>query len=167
MKTLLFLVCLTTAICGCRLPSSDKANSSNFRLEVEDVAMNDSLIFANLKISTVQPTLLAIGAGNRFTIPAANKCRRRTVEFSANRDLAPTNAEPYRAIFIDVVKEDIKAPGFNRHECGLTMPASKEDKLSAFASMTAKTGFYPLDKPLEIGKLDGRAVTLTVTAEAK
>ena len=129
---------------------------------VHDNIRDETSRIADLQISTFQPTTLAIDAGHYFVIPAANQCRERTVFYSALRDPKPTNAEPYLALHLDVLKEDARVPNFKPHACGVTMPTAPDDTLGDFASLTATNGFYPLNVPLEIGKFESKSVTITV-----
>lgn len=165
-------VCLATAICcGCQQRSSDAPLAGSFQLVVDDMVKDDSFRVASVKISSRQPATLSIDMGSshaagELLISPADKLREGRAFFLASRVSEPrgTNALIQASLDVKVEGGDGGLLIHGGFASGNTevYPVSQETKLQGFLNMSAKSGVYPLDTPIEIGRIDGKAVTLTV-----
>ena len=173
ISRLFFSVCVALATCGCHQRSVDTVPSGSFRLVVEDMVKDETFRVASLKISSVEPGTVSVGIGmegSRVTgellMPVGQKLRAAQLFFIASRatDSRTTNAYIIASFQVKVEGGDggMLIQG-NAHSGGsTTFYPPKDTKLVDFANLTAKGGTYPLDTPLEIGRVDGKPVTLTV-----
>lgn len=163
----LLSICLAIAVCGCHLQSADVVPAGSFRLVVDDPVNDQSFRIASLKVLSLQPGTLSVGmeggrdnggwAYGQLLAPATDRLPEGRVLFIASRatDSRTTNA------YI-LAQLQVMAHGTLEASCCRTYYPSSDTRLADFASMTVKDGIYPLDTPLEIGRIDGKPVTLTV-----
>lgn len=173
---LLFFVCLAVALCGCWQRSADIVPSGSFRLVVDDMVKDESFRVASLKVLSMQPGTVSVDtdkshAAGVLLISAVDKLREGRVFFIASRatDSHSTNAFIQASLQVKAEGGDggMLVQGSFQSGGTAVYPVSENTKLDAFSSMTAKSGIYPLDTPLEIGRIDGKAVTLTVGKPTK
>jgi hypothetical protein len=171
ISRVLFSICLALAACGCHRQSADAVPSGSFRLVVEDTVKDEAFRIASMKVSSLQPGTLSVGmeggrANGELLVSATDKLREGRVLFIASRatDSRTTNAYILARLQVMVEGGDggMLIHGTFQSSCGGTYYPSLDTKLADFASMTAEDGIYPLDTPLEIGRIAGKPVTLTV-----
>ena len=165
-----FFVCLALAFSACRQHSSDTVPSGSFRLIVNDMVKDETFRFASLKVSSAEPGILSYDIqGSRGTcelLISGDKLREGRFSLVANRasDSRATNAFIQTGLQLNVEGGDggMLVQGSAQARGGGGFYASKDAKLEDLVTMTATNGFYPLDKPLEIGRINGKALMLTV-----
>ena len=167
ISRLLFPVGLAVAFYGCQQRSANTVPSGSFRLVVDDMLKDETFRVASLKVSSVQPGTLSVdmeGSSVASVLPVSTPdgLREGRAFFIASRATDSTTTNAFMATSLQV-----KVEGGTSGGCTTDHHTSKSDKLADFVSMTAKNGIYPLDTPLEIGRIDGKAVTLTVGKPTK
>ena len=177
ISRLLVPVCLAAAFCDCQQHSADTVPSGSFRLVVDDMVKDDNFRVASLKVSSVQPGTLSVDMENSHSAgvllvstPDALREGRAFVIASRATDSRITNAFIQARLHVKVEGGDggmLVKGSFQSGSTTTLYHTSKDSKLDDVVSMTAKNGIYPLDTPLEIGRIDGKAVTLTVGKPTK
>jgi hypothetical protein len=164
----LFFICLALAASGCHQRSDDAVPAGSFRLVVEDMVKDETFRVASLKVLSSQPGMLSVSKESshsacQLLIPAGQKLREGQMFFIASKatDSRTTNAYILVSLQMKVEEGD---GGIIAHT-GLgstTFYPPKDTELDVICNLTAKSGVYPLDAPLEIGRVDGKPMILTI-----
>ena len=168
----LFSVCLALAACGCHQRSADAVPVGSFRLVVEDMVKDGSFRVASLKVLSSQPGMLSVSRESshsacQLLIPAGQKLREGQMFFIASKatDSRTTNAYILVSVQMKVEGGDgslIVQASAHTGLGSMTFYPPKDTELDGICNLTAKSGVYPLDAPLEIGRVDGMPMILTV-----
>jgi hypothetical protein len=173
ISRVLFFICLALAAFGCHPRSDDAVPAGSFRLVVEDMVNDETFRVASLKVLSSQPGMLSVfqegGAHSacQLLIPAGQKLREGLMCFTASKatDSRTTNAYILVSLQMKVEGGDggmIKQASAHTGLGSRTFYPPKDTGLAAICNLTAKSGIYPLDAPLEIGRVDGKPMMLTV-----
>ena len=173
MKTLqiLFSACLILVAFGCHRRSDDAVPAGSSRLVVDDMVKDETFRIASLKVFSLQPGTLSVGmeggrANGELLISPTDKLREGRVLFIASRatDSHSTNVCFLTQFQIAVGGGDggMLTHGAFQSRCGATYYRPADTTLAGFLNMTAQDGIYPLGAPVEIGRIDGKPVTLTI-----
>src|SRR5271169_6440943 len=175
MKTSRLLVgglLAAVTLCGCRQRSTVAPAAGTFQLVVDDLVKDGRFRVASLKVISPQPATLSVEtagahAGGDLLISSVDKLRAGQLLVTASRvagqDL--TNALIQASLQVKLEGGDggmLIHGSFQSEISPSSFQVSRETKLDDFLNMTAKNGTYPLDVPLEIGRLDGKPIKLTV-----
>jgi len=159
-------------LCGCRQRSTVAPAAGTFQLVVDDLVKDGRFRVASLKVISPQPATLSVEtagshAGGDLLISSADKLRAGQILVTASRvagqDL--TNALIQASLQVKLEGGDggmLIHGSFQSEIAPGVYEVSPETKLDDFLSLTAREGTYPLHIPLEIGRLDGKPITLTV-----
>ncbi len=167
-----FTVCLAGALFGCQPHSSNTVSSGNFRLVMDDMVKDESFRLVSLGVSSIRPGTLSVDgegthAAGDLLISDPDKLREGRVIFIASRtvDSCKTNALIQVSLQVKTEGGDGRMLLHGSFQSGgsTVYPVSIDNKLDGFLSITATNGIYPLQTPLEIGQINGKPVTLTIT----
>jgi hypothetical protein len=177
ISRVVFPICLALAISGCHQRSHDAVPAGNFRLVVEDMVKDETFRVASLKVLSSQPGMLSVSEGSahsacQLLIPAGQKLPEGEMFFTASKatDSRTTNAYIVASLQINVEGGDggmIKQASAHAGLGSRTYYPPKDTGLDVICNLTARSGVYPLDIPLEIGRLDGKSMMLTVGKPAQ
>ena len=150
--------CLFSAGChrGAAVPSG------SFRLTVERVITDQNMIVSLLKIHVWHNASISVsGAGSHCIVNLANSpedtARDGQVALTASRIITRQGDD---SAYIQTLIRTESASGFAGGPSINPVPAATT--LDSFFSVSATSGDYKLDTPIEIGRLDGKPVTLVV-----
>jgi len=174
MKTpwLLLLLGLTLAVGGCQYRSADRVPAGSFRLVVDDLVKDDSFRAAALTIESPQGGMVSLASESSHNScallrPAALPLFAARISFLASRTTDARGSNSVIQTDLQVKSEGgdggMLIQGSVQAGGPATYPQRGLVKLEAVASLNAVSGVYPLDTPLEIGRIDGRPLRLTVT----
>ena len=168
----LFFICLALAASGCHQRSDDAVPAGSFRLVVEDMVKDVTFRVASLKVLSSQPGMLSVAkegshSACQLLIPAGQKLREGQIFFLASKttDSRTTNAYILVSLQMKVEGGDggmIVQASAHTGLGSTTFYPPKDTELGVICNLTAKSGVYPLDAPLEIGRVDGKPMILTV-----
>ena len=150
--------CLFSA--GCHREAA--APSDTFRLTVERIITDQNVIVSLLKIHVLHNASVSVGSEHSHCIVnLANSpedgARDGQVVLSASRII--TRQGDYSAYIQTLIRTESSA-GFAGGPSINPVPAATT--LDSFFSVSATSGDYKLDTPVEIGRLDGKSMTLVV-----
>jgi len=157
--------------CGCKQRSTDAPATVGFRLEVDDMIKDEAVRLVSLKVFLMQPAKLWFGEGDsgvggELLMPNADKLRERKVVLIASRvvDSHSTNTLIQVSLRSKAEGGDggLLVEGSKWSGVTAAYPVSTNTKLDDFINVTTKSGDYPLDAPLEVGRIRGKPLTLTV-----
>jgi hypothetical protein len=154
---LLAVGCLLSA--GCHREAA--IPSDTFRLTVEKVITDQNVAVSLLKIHVWHNASISVGSGQSHCIvnlanSPEDAARDGQVAFSASRITRPGDDSAY----IQTLIRTESLSGFAGGPSINPVPAATT--LDSFISISATSGDYKLDTPLEIGRMDGKPVTLVV-----
>lgn len=150
---------------GCNRPS--KTPITGYRLTVQDVATDTNARAVMLNIYAASAGSISVdedGGHNSTTLPDPNAdgLREGSVALIASRIVPPGDGD----IFIQtLIRPQTPSGNYAGGPSINTLPRTTE--LDDHFTITAKSGDYPLDTPIEIARLRGKPVTLTVGKPTK
>lgn len=152
-------------ILGCNRPS--KILTTGFRLTVQDIATDTNARAALLTIQASSAGSISVDqdGGHNSTMlpePDANGSREGSVSLMASRIVPPGDGN----IFIQTLIRP-QTPNGNYAGGPSTYTLPRTTELADHFTITAKSGDYALDTPIEIARLRGKPVTLTVGKPTK
>jgi hypothetical protein len=164
-RLLLISAVTSFAFFGCNRPS--KAPTTGFRLTVQDVATDTNARAALLIIHTTSAGSISIDqdGGHNSTMlsePNAGGSREGSVALIASRIAPPGDGE----IFIQTLIRP-QTPNGNYAGGPSTYTLPRTTELTDHFTITAKSGDFALNTPIEIARLKGKPVTLTVGKPTK
>jgi len=172
MKTpLLLLLGLTLAVGGCQNRPADRVPAGSFRLVVDDLTKDDSFRAAALTIESPQGGMVSLDSelskcASVLLRPARRPLFAARVSFIASRTTDARGSNTIIQTDLQVKTEGgdggMLIQGSAQAGGPATYPQRGLVKLEEVASLKAVSGVYPLDTPLEIGRINGQALTLTV-----
>jgi hypothetical protein len=164
--------CLALVVCSCHQPSTEAVPAGSFRLVVEDMVKDESFRVTSLKVLSSQPGMLSVSrerarSACELLIPAGKELREGQIFVTASKatDSRTTNAYILVNLQMKVDGGDGGMIGHASAQSGLgstTFYPPKDTALGIICNLTAKSGVYPVDAPLEIGRVDDKPVILTV-----
>ena len=175
ITSLLFAVCIPILVfTGCKQKPADAPPPGNFKLVVDDILKDDNYRLATLKVFSEQPGWLRLGLGDvhrngsygELLVSTKDKLRESQGIFIVSRlaDSRSSSAQVQTSLQVKATGGDGDMLVQGSFQAGgttiYTIP--KGTRLENFATMTASNGIYPLDVPLEIGRINGQPVTLQV-----
>jgi hypothetical protein len=150
---------------GCVRPG--QTPSAGFRLTLQDIATDSNVRAALLTIHTASEGFISVveESGHSSTAlpdPNAGGSREGSVALIASR-IAPSGDGD---IYIQtLIRPQTPNGSYAGGPSTYTLPRSTQ--LADHFAITAKSGDYPLDTPIEIARLKGRPVMLTVGKPTK
>jgi hypothetical protein len=147
----------------CRRPPSD-VPTDGFRLTVQNMAADTDMQVARLAIvSSATATISIDSDGSHQSLSLRESPCRVGVSLVASRVAPPGQSWAYMHTLIRAQTEDgghsALGPAFE------ALPI--DTQLSSFFTITAKSGDYSFDTPVEIAKLRGKPVTITLKKGAQ
>ena len=144
---------------GCKRPS--QTPPTGFRLTLQDVATDTNARAALIAIRTASVGSISVdqdGGHNSTALPDAdaNGSRAGSVALIASRIVPAGGGD----IYIQTLIRPQTPNGYAGGPSTYTLP--RATKLTDHFTITAKSGDYPLNTPIEIAQLAGKPVTLTV-----
>jgi len=164
-RLLLISAVTSFAFFGCNRPS--KPPTTGFRLTVQDVATDTNARAALLIIHAASAGSISIDqdGGHNSTMlyePNAGGSREGSVALIASRIAPPGDGE----IFIQTLIRP-QTPNGNYAGGPSTYTLPRTTELTDHFTITAKSGDFAFDTPIEIARLKGKPVTLTVGRPTK
>lgn len=164
-RLLLISAVTSFAFLGCNRPS--KTPTTGFRLTVQDVATDTNARAALLIIHAGSAGSISIdqdGGHNSKMLsdPDASGSREGSVALIASRIAPPGDGD----IFIQTLIRP-QTPNGNYAGGPSTYTLPRTTELADHFTITAKSGDFALDTPIEIARLGGKPVTLTVGKPTK
>jgi hypothetical protein len=172
---LLFLLvsCVSTAFFGCQRHSVNTMPSDTFRLLVDDMVKDEAFRVVSLRISSMRPGILSVDredshARGYLLLSDADKLWSGQALFLASRMVGPSQTNALIQVRLQVKVEGgdggmLLHGSFQSGGSGPVYAVTANTQLDGFLSVTATNGIYPLQTPLEIGRINGKPVTLTIT----
>jgi hypothetical protein len=150
------------ALTGCNHASSDMP-ADGFRLTVQDIATDTDMRVAQLVIHSSAPATITTDADSSHpSVPIpASASGEGSVSLVASRVAPYGQPWAYFHTLIRVQTIDGLAGGPTME----ALPIATE--LSNYFTVTAKSGDYSFDTPIEIGTMRGKPVTITLKRGAK
>ena len=151
--------CLLAA--GCQREAAIPSDS--FRLTVEPVIPYPYFVVSLLKIHVPHNAYISVSSKYSHCMTTladspTDAPRDGQVALAASRITRKGDAFAYIQIFIGAKPSN--GSGYTGGTAGNSVPAATT--LAAYFSISATNGDYKLDTPVEIGRLDGKPVTLVV-----
>ena len=166
ISRLIFISAVTSFLfLGCN--RSAQTPSAGFRLTLQDVATDTNARAALIAIRSASAGSISVdedGGHNSTALPDAdaNGSREGSVALIASR-IAPAGDGD---IYIQTLIRP-QTPNGNYAGGPSTYTLPRATKLTDHFTITAKSGDYPLNTPIEIARLGGKPVTLTVGKPTK
>jgi hypothetical protein len=183
MKTSPFLFAAflsVIAVCGCNRQSVNAPPAGMFRLAASDAFQDSTSRTVTLIISSAQPGSVTVhlqdnqGDGDacgEMLISTNDKLRGAQVFLVAGRTNEAHGSGAAIEATVRVKTEggdgDMLINGSFEGATSRTYPAPAGTALEHYLSVTATNGVYPLNQPLEIARMDGHPVMMTVGDEKK
>jgi len=150
---------------GCKRPG--QAPAAGFRLTLQDVATDTNARAALLTIHAASAGSISVDedGGHSSTVlpdPDANGFREGSVALIASRISPPGDGDIYIQTLIRP-----QTPKGNYAGGPSTYTLPRATQLADHFTITAKSGDYALNTPIEIARLKGKPVTLTVGKPTK
>ena len=123
---------------------------------------------ASLKVLASQPGMLSVSkeqshSACQLLIPAGEKSPEGQMFFIASKATDSRTTNAYVLFSLQMKVEEGKGGMIAHTGLGTTtFYPPKDTGLDVICNLTAKGGVYPLDAPLEIGRIDGKPLVLTV-----
>ena len=164
-RLLLISAATSVLLLGCNRPG--KSPTTGFRLTVQDVATDTNARAALLTIHAASAGSISVdedGGHNSTTLPDADASgsHEGSVALIASRVVPPGEGEVYIQTLIRP-----QTPNGNYAGGPTTYRLPRTTELADHFTVTAKSGDYPLNTPIEIARLKGKPVTLTVGKPTK
>ncbi len=173
----LALSLLIVAAGGCGRHSTNAPPAGTFRLAVGDASYDSASRTVPVKVTSAQPAWIAVvnnhnqgrsEADGQLLITDPDKLHEAQVFLSAVRTNAPG---PSIQAGVRVKTEggdgDMLIKGGFESSGASVYPAPADAALEHFVQLTATNGIYPLNQPLEIARIDGQPVIMTVGDQKK
>jgi len=164
-RILLISVVTTFVFLGCNRPG--QTPSAGFRLTLQDVAIDTNARAALLTIVTASAGSISVDedGGHSSTVlpaPDSDGSREGSVALIASRIAPPGDGD----ILIQTLIR-VQTPNGNYAGGPSTYTLRRESQLADHFTITAKSGDYALNTPVEIARLGGKPVILTVGKPTK
>jgi hypothetical protein len=140
-------------------------------LVIDDIVKDETFRVAVLRVSSTRAATLSIDgqdahAAGELLMPGAGKLREGRAIFLASRTTNSSNTNTLIQVSFQVKSEggdgEMSIQGDVQSGGTTVYTISTNTQLAGFLSVTGTNGNYPLETPLEIGRVNGTAVTLTV-----
>ncbi|RYD48632.1 MAG: hypothetical protein EOP85_03170 [Verrucomicrobiaceae bacterium] len=164
----IFATTLMVSLSGCRSsgPPPRTAPATGFRLTVYDSPGDAAKRSVGVVVHTVSAGAISVDYGSRLggtviAAPDATGVREGSVNLIVNLTVPAGGGDAELATLVST-RSDGSHGG-----SGLTEKVPGNSTLTGIFTFTAKNGDYPLDTPLEIARINGKPVTLTVGKPTK
>jgi hypothetical protein len=163
----LILISVVTSILFFGCNRSSQTPYAGFRLTLQDVATDTNACAALVTVHTASAGSISVdedGGHNSATLPDAdaNGSREGSVALIASRIAPPGDGDIY---IQTLIRPQTPNGSYAGGPSTYTLP--RATKLTDHFTITARSGDYPLNTPIEIARLSGKPVTLTVGKPTK
>ncbi|MES2661413.1 MAG: hypothetical protein V4689_22525 [Verrucomicrobiota bacterium] len=156
----LFSMVMSCVLLGCNRPA--RTASAGFRLTLQEVATDTNIRVALLTIHTAHAGTLSVdGEGSHHAVtlanPNAEESHEGSIALIASRVEPPGDGD---ILIQTLIRPQLPNGSFAGGPSTDRVP--RPTRLADYFTITGKNGDYPLNTPIEIARLRGKPVTLTV-----
>lgn len=163
IHTIFLGAAILVSLCGCE--QSSTTSSSGFSLSVQEVATDSDVRAAVVLIRSASPGSISVdedGGHNSITLQEVGGFYEGSVALVANRIVPSVEGN----LYIQILTRP-QTPGGSYAGGPSTHILPRTTQLDDYFSITAISGDYSLNTPIEIARQRGKPVTLTVGRPTK